>query len=151
VDVAASSGTTVLRAGAVVVDGGAVAIADRAALGQVQLVRELERLGATPLCEDRLTIEARGATSVTARADGWTLPLSAVFLLEAGARFEVERSYDAVALFEVSVDHGYPGAEWLLRQFGTCMTVTRMARLLEARIPDGLAPGEVATRLLAAL
>jgi hypothetical protein len=150
--VAASTGTTVLRAAAVVVDGGAIAIVDRAALGPARLVRDLELLGATPLCEDRLTIEARGAASVCARADGWTLPLHVVFVLERGrAPFSVERTYDAVSLFDATIDPGDGGAEWLLRQFGTCMTVTRVARLLEARIPEGMGSGEVATHLLAAV
>jgi hypothetical protein len=149
--VAVSSGTVVLRAGAVVLDGGAVAIVDRAGLGIERLLDDLEQLGARPLCEDHLTVEARGAASVVARADGWTLPLYAVFVLERDEPLSIERSHDAVSLFDATVDPGEPGAEWLLRQFGTCMTVTRVARLLEARIPAGMTSAEAAAHLLAAL
>jgi hypothetical protein len=78
------------------------------------------------------------------------LPLRAVIVLERGESFALERSHDAVSLLEGVVTES-PDAEELRRQLGACMTMTRVAALLEARIPAGMSSRETAGRLLAAL
>jgi hypothetical protein len=138
----------VLRATAVVLDGGVVAICDRAATG---VLDALTADGATPFCNDRLAVDAEAGGPVLARADGSGVPLRAVVVLDRGEEFVVDRSPDALTLLADAVEAGAGGPEQLQRQLGTCMTITRFSALLEAQVPEGMDASELARRLVAAL
>jgi hypothetical protein len=139
---------TVLRAAAVVLDGGVVAILDRAASG---VLDGLAAAGATPFCDDLLGVDTEHGGSVVARCNGSALPLRAVIVLDRGEAFVVDRSPDALSLLEHAVEAGSRGPEQLEWQIGTCMTITRVAALLEAQVPPGMDASETARRLFAAL